>query len=69
MSVNPTMSVRYKVNTIKGTGYIYKTCIYIGQDIIDNQPNSTYFNNSIPVNKNIENIVITVKLNSLVRNK
>jgi len=55
----------YKVNTIKGTGYIYKTCIYIGQDIIDNQPNSTYFNNSIPVDSSLD--FVTYSNYSIVR--
>mgnify|MGYP001216099615 CR=1 FL=1 len=39
----------YKVETIKGTGYIHNSVTYIKQDISDNKANSKFFENTIKV--------------------
>ena len=39
----------YKVNTIKGIGYIYYTVLQVTQNMTDSLPNSNYFNQKIPV--------------------
>ncbi|HEY9062195.1 MAG TPA: LysM peptidoglycan-binding domain-containing protein [Pseudobacteroides sp.] len=43
----------YKVSTPKGEGYLYKSSVIIPQTVNDSAPNSTHFNNIIPVDSSM----------------
>lgn len=49
----------YKVNTPKGEGYQYKSSVSITQSMLDTAPNSTYFDNIIPVDTSMDTIEYT----------
>jgi LysM repeat protein len=49
----------YKVSTPKGEGYLHKSVVVVPQTISDNAPNSTYFNNIIPVDTSTDKVEYT----------